>query len=173
MTLPWWLSGKESACQWRFDPWVGKILWRRKCQPTPAFLPGKSHRQRSLVGYHPLGCKFRHDLAAKLQQLEGGFPPPPPYLLRAFGDQAPSKCSQRNISGKKQSFLMVETDSKQIYDTITPEAGLWVLCVMCFSLSHFRLWAFATVLFWPLILSWKTSPCSLWHYFFLVSCSCF
>ena len=73
MTLPWWLSGKESACQWRFDPWVGKILWRRKCQPTLAFLPGKSHRQRSLVGYHPLGCKVRHDLAAKLQELEGGF----------------------------------------------------------------------------------------------------
>ena len=77
------------------------------------------------MGYHPLGCKVRHDLAAKLQQLEGGFFFFfPPYLLGAFGDQAPSKCSQRNISGKKQSFLMVETDSKQIYDTITPEAGL-------------------------------------------------
>ena len=31
-----------------FDPWIGKILWRRKWQPTPAFLPGKSHGQRSL-----------------------------------------------------------------------------------------------------------------------------
>ena len=38
--LPWWLSGKESACQCRrrrFDPWVGKIPWRRKWQPTPVF----------------------------------------------------------------------------------------------------------------------------------------
>ena len=35
----------------RFDPWVGKILWRRKWQPTPVFLPGKSVGQRSLVGY--------------------------------------------------------------------------------------------------------------------------
>ena len=55
-----WLSGKESACQCRrcaFDPWVGKIPWRRKCQPTPVFLPGKSHGQRSLVGYSPWGCK--------------------------------------------------------------------------------------------------------------------
>ena len=40
-----------------FDPWVGKILWRRKWQPTPVFLPGKSHGQRSLVGYSPWGRK--------------------------------------------------------------------------------------------------------------------
>jgi len=32
----------------RFDPWVRKLPWRRKGQPTPVFLPGKSHRQRSL-----------------------------------------------------------------------------------------------------------------------------
>ena len=40
------LSGKESACQCRrhrFDTWVGKRPWRRKWQPTPLFLPGKSH----------------------------------------------------------------------------------------------------------------------------------
>ena len=36
-----------------FDPWVGKIPWRRKWQPTPVFLPGESHVQRSLVGYSP------------------------------------------------------------------------------------------------------------------------
>ena len=44
MGLPWWLSSKESACQCRrhgFDPWVGKIPWSRKWQPTPVFLPGK------------------------------------------------------------------------------------------------------------------------------------
>ena len=33
-----------------FDPWVGKIPWRRKWQPTPVFLPGKSHGQRSMSG---------------------------------------------------------------------------------------------------------------------------
>ena len=37
----------------RFNPWVGKIPWRRKWQPTPVLLPGKSHGQRSLVGYSP------------------------------------------------------------------------------------------------------------------------
>ena len=37
----------------RFDPWVGKIPWRRAWQFTPVFLPGESHGQRSLVGYSP------------------------------------------------------------------------------------------------------------------------
>ena len=40
-----------------FDPWVGKISWRRKWQPTPVFLPGKSHGQRTLTGYSPWGHK--------------------------------------------------------------------------------------------------------------------
>ena len=51
--FPRWLSGKEPACQCRgcrrlgFDPWVRKIPWRRKWQPTPIFLPGEFHRERS------------------------------------------------------------------------------------------------------------------------------
>ena len=40
-----------------FDPWVGKILWRRKRLPTPVFLPEESHGQRSLLGYHPWDLK--------------------------------------------------------------------------------------------------------------------
>ena len=36
-----------------FDPWVGKIPWRRAWQPTPAFLPEKSHGERRLAGYSP------------------------------------------------------------------------------------------------------------------------
>ena len=40
-----------------FNPWVGKVPWRRKWQPTPVFLPGESHGWRSLVGYSPQGCK--------------------------------------------------------------------------------------------------------------------
>ena len=54
--------GKESACNAGNlglisgsgkNPWVGKIPWRRKWQPTPVFLPGESHGKRSLVGYSP------------------------------------------------------------------------------------------------------------------------
>ena len=54
-------SGKEPACQWRrckrhrFNRWVQKSPWRRAWQPTPVFLPGESHGQRSLVSYSPLG----------------------------------------------------------------------------------------------------------------------
>ena len=54
MMLPWWLSGKESASQcrrYRFDLWVGKIPWRKKRQPTPVFLPRKSHGQMILMSY--------------------------------------------------------------------------------------------------------------------------
>ena len=40
-----------------FDPWVGKIPWRRKWQPTAVFLPGKSCGQRSLAAYSAWGCK--------------------------------------------------------------------------------------------------------------------
>ena len=60
MRLPRWLSGKEAACQHKrrgFHLWVWKIRWRRKWQPTPEFLPGKSHGQRSLAGYSSWGCK--------------------------------------------------------------------------------------------------------------------
>ena len=56
-------GGKESAwwCRrWKwcgFNPWIGKIPWRREWLPTPVFLLGKSHGQRSLMGYSPWGCK--------------------------------------------------------------------------------------------------------------------
>ena len=54
--LPRWLRGKESACQYRrseLDPWVRKILWIRKWQPIPVFLPWNSYGQRTLAGYRP------------------------------------------------------------------------------------------------------------------------
>ena len=41
----------------RFDPWVGKIPWRRKWQLTPVFLPGEFHGQKGLAGYSPWGRK--------------------------------------------------------------------------------------------------------------------
>ena len=67
--LPWWFNGKESTCQCRrcnFDPRVRKSPWRRKWQPSPVFLPGKSHGQRSLAGYSLWGCKrVRHNLTTK------------------------------------------------------------------------------------------------------------
>ena len=61
--LPCGANGKGSTCQCRSckrsrsDPWVGKNPWRRAWPPTPVFLPGESHGQRSLAGYSLWGCK--------------------------------------------------------------------------------------------------------------------
>ena len=64
--LPRWLSDEESRMKWWrmqetqeiwFNPWVWKIPWRRKWQPTPVFLSGESHWQRMLVGYSPWSRK--------------------------------------------------------------------------------------------------------------------
>ena len=57
--FPSGISGKEPSCQCRrhkrqgFNPWLGKVPWGKVWQPTPVFLPGESHGQRSLVGYSP------------------------------------------------------------------------------------------------------------------------
>ena len=65
--FPGGASGKEPVCQFRsykrggFHPWVGKIPWKREWQPTPVFLSGESHRQRSLAGYNPWGHRVGHD----------------------------------------------------------------------------------------------------------------
>ena len=69
-----WLSGKKSACNAgdnRFDPWVGKIPWRKKCQANPVFLPGKSHGQRRLVDYSPWGHK-ESDMTERLNNNKNG-----------------------------------------------------------------------------------------------------
>ena len=59
------------ACQCRrhgFDPWLGKIPWRRKWQPTPVFLPREPHGQRNMAGYSPWGHKsVRYNLVTKQQ----------------------------------------------------------------------------------------------------------
>ena len=58
-TPPGGPGGKESACNAgdRFNSWVRNIPWRRAWQPTPVFLPGESHGQRSVVGYTSRGYK--------------------------------------------------------------------------------------------------------------------
>ena len=63
LIFPRWLTGKESTCHSRrhrrlgFNPWVRKIPWSRKWQPTLIFLPGKFHGQRRLAGCSPGGCQ--------------------------------------------------------------------------------------------------------------------
>ena len=76
--FPGGTSGKEPACQCRrhkrhkFYPWVRKIPWRRAWQPTPVFLLGESHGQRSLADYGPQGCKELYMTEATQQQQQQG-----------------------------------------------------------------------------------------------------
>ena len=75
--LPWrlclpWRRHRRSG----FDPWVRKILWRRKWQPTPVLLPGESHGQKSLVGYSLWGWKESDTTEATGQRIHlDSFPP--------------------------------------------------------------------------------------------------
>ena len=66
-----WLKKKKICLQRRipgFNSWIGKIPWRRAWQPTPVFLPGKFHGQRSLEGYSPQGCTESDRTEATEQQ---------------------------------------------------------------------------------------------------------
>ena len=60
VNIPWWLRQQRNCLQCSrpgFDPWVGKMPWRREWLPTLVFLPGKFHAQRRLAGYSPWGHK--------------------------------------------------------------------------------------------------------------------
>ena len=72
-------AGNKKRC--RLDPWVRKIPWSRKWQPTPIFLPGESHGQRSLVGYIPWGHK-------ELDMIEVTY-----HSLTCGGVNIPNQCS--------------------------------------------------------------------------------
>ena len=69
--LPQWLCSKESACNAGDMDSVRKIPWRRKWQPTPVLLPGKSDGQRNLVGCSPWGHRVGvgHNLVTEQQQI--------------------------------------------------------------------------------------------------------
>ena len=66
--VQWWRTYLPMQETW-VQSWIGKIPWRRKWQPTPLFLPGKFHGQRSLAGYSSWDCKrVRHILETKQQR---------------------------------------------------------------------------------------------------------
>ena len=85
-------SHKELDCQCRrckrcnFHPWVGKVHWRRAWQPTPVFLPGEFHGQRSLAGYISWGGKELDKTEATQQCICGFTPEQGPLLVLKVGD---------------------------------------------------------------------------------------
>ena len=117
-----WCSGKEFACWCRrhkrlgFDPWVGKIPWSRKWQPTPLFSPGKFQGQKNLASYSPWGCKesdvHRHILYYFKDLI---FPVKNNYDLveLSFSQHAPWRQRSSVLSLTTQRFhLLEETSSK-------------------------------------------------------------
>ena len=69
-------ASQEALRRRGFNPWVGKIPWRRAWQPTPVFLPGWSHGQKSLAAYKSMGVAKESDstepmrVPAHIPQLE-------------------------------------------------------------------------------------------------------
>ena len=58
-------------CYHNTDPWVRKIHWRRKWQPTPVLLPGKSHDRGAWLSYSPGDCRVRHNWATEHAHTSG------------------------------------------------------------------------------------------------------
>ena len=108
--LPWWLSGKESICQCRscrrcgFDPWVGKIPWRRKWQPTLVFLPGKSLWTEEPGRLQPIvSQRVRHDWA----------------YTRSFPDQLSfsADAQMKGLSSKRSALIF----QKRLFGIFSPK----------------------------------------------------
>ena len=115
--FPCGASGKEPTCQCRrckrrrFDPWVEKIHWRRKWQPTPVFLPGKSHGQRSLVG----------------------------YSLKSFTEQDTTEATSSTCLQNSQLHMLgFSGDTDWEHFSSTPERHMWFLLLfMCSKVLWF------------------------------------
>ena len=91
-----------------FDPWVGKILWRRAWQSTPVFMPGESHGQKSLVGYSPRGCK-ESDTTKQLTLSLRYFTT---YFIHKI---VPETCPVRNEWQFSKCFHKVQSKGTRIY----------------------------------------------------------
>ena len=91
LELSWWLSGEESVCKCRrprFDPWVGKIPWRREWLLAAVFLPGETHGQRSPAGY----IQFMEWQRAGHDWVTNTFTSPPPIINRVTQQSPLSRC---------------------------------------------------------------------------------
>ena len=109
-------SGKESVCQCRrckrprFNPWVGRIPWRRAWQLTPVFLPGESHGQRSLAGYSPEWHRVGHDWSDLAQ-----------HMLKGNSDKKKLHIYKNFI------FLKIETQAEEAVEMKKEETNEWGL----------------------------------------------
>ena len=99
--------------RWFFIKSIGDYSWRRKWQPTPVFLPGKSHGQRSLMGYSPWGQEtVGRDLATK-QHGDYCF-----LLLLFLWCLAPSMLTQTGRKGTGWAWT-----ASQGWSVLVPQSG--------------------------------------------------
>ena len=141
MVIPWWLSCKESTCQcrrWGFDPWVRKIPWSRKWQPTtPVFLPGKFQGQRSLAGYSPWSHK-ELDMTETEDKMAGWHHRLDGHEFEwtlGFGDgQGGLACC--NSWGHKESFTTERLNWTEHTHTISAHGSCRAGFVMRISMAH-------------------------------------
>ena len=136
-----WFIGKESMCQCRrlgFNPWVGKNPWRREWQPTPVFLAGKFHGQRSLAGYRSRGPKSQDTTyqLPSLHLLQYCFC----FVFWLFGHEtcgilAPWTGIEPELPAVEAEILATRPPGKSLC------AYFWLLSAVCFSVIkvHLRL----------------------------------
>ena len=101
-----------------FHPWVRKIPWRRAWQPTPVFLPGESHEQRSLLGYNSKGCN-ELDMTEATQHAQSDTVSYSEKLLSALWDQIANAqlilpLSKKGIFGKNTGFSQAQAMVSQL-----------------------------------------------------------
>ena len=142
--LPWWLSGKESACQcrrcwrWVFDPWVGKIPWSRKWQPTPVFLPGESHGQKSPVGYSPWGRRVgphaEHNTACCMKHNTVQYLSPVTLLVRVnphiTGIQFCVVRKNPSFQKKAKSLKAILLNKHVFHDFVVPSHNMTIFLIV-------------------------------------------
>ena len=144
---------KGRACQCRshrrqgFNPWIGKIPWRRKWQPTPVFLPGKFYRQRSLAGYSPWRLRVRHDQSnwthmTSKQTIWDGVKKKPSKVWQIRRERRGFRGSTSNFF---KTYDWLSTMVKALFFYIIPFKLISVLS----PILHMRIWGWACLNYLP------------------------
>ena len=152
---------------------VWKILWRRRWQPTPAFLPGKCHRQRSLASYSPWGYKESDKIEVPLHTHAHIY-----YQSSSVTQSCPTLCNPVNCStpgfpNHHQLPEIAQTHVHQVSDAIQPYHPLSSPSLPAFNLSQpqglFKVFNESVHIRWPMYWSFSFSISSSNEYSGLIS----
>ena len=138
--FPGGARGKEPTCQCRrlkrpqYEPWIGKIPWRKAQKLNPVFLPGESHGQRSLAGYSPWGCResnmteaTQHAHMHANSSLKGNIEIPVLCAFNVSYDSVKSpKARNRTSEQRPQKNLVSKNSSYVNYNTDRTKAEIFM-----------------------------------------------